>query len=42
MIEIKKLIRKLELEKNKLKQIKVIDDLIVCLNELAKKIGKNL
>lgn len=42
MIEIKKLIRKLELEKNKLKQIKVIDDLIVYLNELAKKIGKNL
>lgn len=42
MIEIKKLIRKLELEKNKLKQIKVIDDLIISLSELAKKIGKNL
>ena len=42
MIEIKKLIRKLELEKNKLKQIKIIDDLIIYLSELAKKIGKNL
>jgi len=42
MNEIKKLLRNLELEKDKLKQMVIINELINEMKNIAKKIGKSI